>query len=497
MSSLLKLFASTEAKTEAPTPSKDLGDQKLTANLPGGVDALSLNGQSERKNISCMAQKGLNISCNIKAAQDAANEDKRLPVEIAIALDVSGSMGGKKIELCKDTLNLILKYLLPKDKISITTFDTDVTRCFDLLPMDDRNKQRYESTVKKVKAGSATNLSGGLMDAISILKRSETKGNIVKACILLTDGHANNGIRDMGKLAKIVKQELAGTAISLFTYGYGADHNVNALQKLSQASDGGAYYFVDKEDNISSAIGDCLGGIMSVVAQNIVLEAKAVNGEVSITNCYEESREVKISKDGTYTIKFGDLYAGERRDTIFTIDVDPARGPATNVPLVRFKIKYLDAMNECIKECEATCAIDRLEDDEVDPKKTNKSVSMQVVRAIVAKALSEANNHADKYELKQGKQILMEAVAYAKSMEEKVDDTQALEALIQDLHDSMQAMRTQNSWRGAGGYTAKSKAMMHQQQRCNESNESAYNSYRTARKRHVSHSMKARTKTMF
>ena len=75
--------------------------------------------------------------------------------------------------------------------------------------MDDRNKQRYESTVKKVKAGSATNLSGGLMDAISILKRSETKGNIVKACILLTDGHANNGIRDMGKLAKIVKQELA------------------------------------------------------------------------------------------------------------------------------------------------------------------------------------------------------------------------------------------------------------------------------------------------
>ena len=146
---------------------------------------------------------------------------------------------------------------------------------------------------------------------------------------------------------------------------------------------------------------------MSVVAQNIVLEAKAVNGEVSITNCYEESREVKISKDGTYTIKFGDLYAGERRDTIFTIDVDPARGPATNVPLVRFKIKYLDAMNECIKECESTCGIDRLEDNEVDPKKTNKSVSMQV-RERSCKSWSEANKHADKYELKEGKKILME-----------------------------------------------------------------------------------------
>ena len=494
MSRLLNLFSSTTAKAEALTPSKDLGDQKLAANLPGGVDALSLRGQSERTNISCIAQKGLHVSCNITAAQEAGNDDKRLPVEIAIALDVSGSMGGNKIELCKDTLNLILKYLLPKDKISITTFDTDVTRCFDLLPMNDRNKQRYESTVKKVRAGSATNLSGGLMDAISILKRSETKGNIVKACILLTDGHANNGIRDMGKLAKIVKQELAGTAISLFTYGYGADHNVNALQKLSQASDGGSYYFVDKEDNISSAIGDCLGGIMSVVAQNIVLEAKAVDSGVSITNCYEESREVNISKDGTYTIKFGDLYAGERRDTIFAIDVDPARGPAAHVPLVRFKIKYLDAMNECIKECEATCEIDRLEDNEVDPTKTNQSVSMQVARVVVAKALSEANKHADKHELKEGKQILMKGIAYAKSMESKVDDKQALEALIQDLHDAMQAMKTQHSWRGAAGYSTKSKAMMHMQQRCNESNEMAYNSYRTARKSAVSHSMKARIK---
>merc|ERR1712188_274408 len=248
----------------------------------------------------------------------------------------------------------------------------------------------------------------------------ETKGNIVKACILLTDGHANNGIRDMGKLAKIVKQDLAGTAISLFTYGYGADHNVNALQKLSQASDGGSYYFVDKEDNISSAIGDCLGGIMSVVAQNIVLDAKAVNSEVSITNCYEESREVNISKDGVYTIKFGDLYAGERRDTIFKVDVDPARCPQLNAPLVTFKIKYIDALNECTKDAEVTCTINRVEDNEVDMNFTNKNVSTQVVRAVISKALTEANNFADKYKFKEGKELLTQALKFAMEYKNKV-----------------------------------------------------------------------------
>ena len=119
---------------------------------------------------------------------------------------------------------------------------------------------------------------------------------------------------------------------------------------------------------------------------------------------------------------------------------------------------------------------------------------MQVARAVVAKALSEANKHADKYELKEGKKILMEGITYAKSMELKVDDKHALEALIQDLQDAVKAMKTQHSWRGAGGYSTKSKMMMHQHQRCNESNEMAYNSYRTATKSAISRSMKARTK---
>ena len=147
----------------------------------------------------------------------------------------------------------------------------------------------------------------------------------------------------------------------------------------------------------SSAIGDCLGGIMSVVAQNIVLEARPAVEGVTINNCFEENREVKISEDGIYRISFGDMYAGERRDTIFKIDVDPCRCPETNAPLVTFKLKYLDAINESMSESEVTCIVNRVEDNEVNANLTNKSVSSQVVRAVIGKALSEANKLADKY----------------------------------------------------------------------------------------------------
>jgi Ca-activated chloride channel family protein len=84
-------------------------------------------------------------------------------------------MHGEKIQLCKETIELLSKYLLPKDKLSITTFDTDVKQIFQLSEMTSQNKQNVEAVIKNVKAGSSTNLSGGLMDAIGVLKQSNVK----------------------------------------------------------------------------------------------------------------------------------------------------------------------------------------------------------------------------------------------------------------------------------------------------------------------------------
>lgn len=51
------------------------------------------------------------------------------------------------------------------------------------------------------------------------------------------------------------------------------------------------------------------------------------------------------------------------------------------------------------------------------------------------------------------------------------------------------AMATRNSW-NTQQYSAKSKAMSHQLQRCNEDYEQSYNTYRTSRKSAMAHSMK-------
>ena len=59
--------------------------------------------------------------------------------------------------------------------------------------------------------------------------------------------------------------------VTLHTFGYGKDHNAKLLGELAAITRDGSYYFVNNEQDVSTAFGDALGGVLSVVAQNVIL----------------------------------------------------------------------------------------------------------------------------------------------------------------------------------------------------------------------------------
>ena len=59
--------------------------------------------------------------------------------------------------------------------------------------------------------------------------------------------------------------------VTLHTFGYGKDHNAKLLGELAATTRDGSYYFVNNEQDVSTAFGDALGGVLSVVAQNVML----------------------------------------------------------------------------------------------------------------------------------------------------------------------------------------------------------------------------------
>ena len=52
------------------------------------------------------------------------------------------------------------------------------------------------------------------------------------------------------------------------SFGFGNDHDPELMNKISQYKDGN-FYFVEKLDTVDEMFVDALGGLFSVVAQNI------------------------------------------------------------------------------------------------------------------------------------------------------------------------------------------------------------------------------------
>ncbi|XP_065174635.1 uncharacterized protein LOC135804642, partial [Sycon ciliatum] len=105
--------------------------------------------------------------------------------------------------------------------------------------------------------------------------------------LLMTDGMANEGLSSQQDIIACLTQrgrsmlgssELSDVvAASIYTFGFGADHNATLLQALSDAGNG-VYYYIDTSEKIPESFADCLGGLLSTAAQNIYLEITAENG---------------------------------------------------------------------------------------------------------------------------------------------------------------------------------------------------------------------------
>lgn len=61
-----------------------------------------------------------------------------LPLHLAIALDTSGSMDGDKLLAAKQALNLVLNQLRPSDRLSLCSFNSQVSTIVDNAAGGDR-----------------------------------------------------------------------------------------------------------------------------------------------------------------------------------------------------------------------------------------------------------------------------------------------------------------------------------------------------------------------
>jgi len=373
---------------------------------------------------------------------------------------------GEKMTLMKKTLDLLVTRasLTASDRISFVTFDTNVKLDMPLTAMDSCGRTKCQIVIKALQPGSATNLSGGALKAIDVFTTDTAAVNSgrTRAVLLFTDGMATAGICDPAKLTHAVGgalREAATTGIvSLFTFGFGSDHNENVLQELSACHGSGGYYYVDSAEAIPNAFADCLGGLTSVVAQNAILSLEPLNG-ATITRVLGNT----YSRTADGSLDLGDLYAEDEKDLLIELSLPVLPSPRDEPSVVlRGSLRSFIVARSAMEAVDATASVARPATTPASQPE-NIPLDIQRNRCDAAEAMDAASRLADQGDVEGGRALLQ--AARRRIVESQSAATPFVTSLVDELDTLLVQYVNQSQYREVGSKMSKMAHYSHARQR--------------------------------
>lgn len=369
---------------------------------------------------------------------DDAPDSKRAPIDLVTVLDVSGSMEGSKLSLLKRAVQFVIQNLGPSDRLSIVVFASNARRIFPLRKMTNRGRDDAIIAIRSLLANGGTNIMEGLRQGARIIHERREK-NPVASIILLSDGkdtfnlHYINEPRTPNQEVANSRQVLdqlniwlnpirwgnreAGTEtrpinIPIHTFGFGADHDPDCMHSISDAS-GGTFSFIQSDGLVQDAFARCIGGLLSVVAQELRFNVKSVSSGVHIESIPSGKYPNDILEQGNEAvIDVGDLYADEEKEFLVYLTVPAflsteSNGGFARTSLLDVKCSYKEIVSMEMREVECRtvelrrpdylCPADLIPSLEVDRQKN---------RIWVAEGIAEAHEMAEQGNLEGAKVLL-------------------------------------------------------------------------------------------
>lgn len=190
-----------------------------------------------------------------------------LPVNLALVIDISGSMRGQKIKNAKEAAKLVVNSLKPTDSISVTIFSDEARAIVPATQVTD--KYAIQSKIDKISILGGTRMYHGLEVASRELRRAATD-NSINRMIVLTDGETEGEEQCM----TIVRQEKQNK-LGLSAFGIGTEYNEDFLKEVSDVSLGSFYHLHDPQ-KIGEQFASELRSISAAVISDVKLSLNMV-----------------------------------------------------------------------------------------------------------------------------------------------------------------------------------------------------------------------------
>jgi hypothetical protein len=260
------------------------------------------------------------LQLGVQARQ--ADDPKRAPVRLVLAVDVSASMRwGGRLEMVRQAIGKLAPRLKEADRVSLVAFaDEARTLIEDARPVE---ADQILAAAAYLSAGGWTNVGAGLREAYTAAAHLPEDGGVDTIVVLLTDG---TGALDRGTSDKIEQRlrQAAARNVRLEVIDLGQGPKPDRLLAELAAAGGGQSRRAASADQIHLALAETITGRSQMVAADARL---AVRFNPKTVIVYRLIGHERSALAGLWSEEpQADLYSGQSGTALYELQLKPGAG---------------------------------------------------------------------------------------------------------------------------------------------------------------------------
>lgn len=335
---------------------------------------------------------------------------KRPRLDLALAVDTSGSMEGKGIEQVRAACKALIDKLEDGDTVSIVTFGSKPKQVLEAVTISGDARKLAHQAIATMTADGTTEMGGALQLAVARLagKRSPDR---LQRVVLVGDGVPNDA-----KLVTAVANQAGAQQLPITVLGLGAEFDETLMASVAQRSRG-TFHFVDAPEKVAKVFDDELTKLGRVVARATFVELIPGPG----VTLHEAVGLQHTPLGRNLRVDLGDLSEGQTRDVLVRATVGP-RPAGVKVEVVDATVNYQHGQSATQLATREFEALPSSADKAQLADATVVEVERQGIRLQVADQIVDALAMARAGDVKGARALLDKTAKLAKAASERFSD---------------------------------------------------------------------------
>lgn len=315
---------------------------------------------------------------NVKAPAGAVAAQPA-PANLAIVIDKSGSMQGKRLRNAKDAAREMVRRMNDGDMVSVVTYNTKSEILVQPTTVSASSRQNVIDAIDKIQAAGDTCISCGIDSSMALLRG---RTGMVNRILLLSDGEATAGVRDVEGFRKIATRA-RDMDCAISSIGVDVQYNERIMSVIASQSNG-RHYFVEDASGLTSIFDRELNALSRTVASAGELRVDLAPG-VSLAEVFDRD----FRREGnTIVIPMGTFSSGEQKTALVRVRL--ARGAEGTRSLANVSLGFNDLISGEHGSCDGTLSA-LLSSDSSSVSQLDPLVAGRLGRTETAATLREAN----------------------------------------------------------------------------------------------------------